>query len=277
MDLDQLSTNGWELSIDRGVQTATMKRLLPVLCALAITSTNAQDLAQAKAFSGSGAGASFSTADPFKEGLLALKSDRNKDAIEAFTRVLADQPDNQKAWYYRGVCHASIGDQVGALHDLDRAIELDPHDANALIRRAEVNGQFEHFDAASKDLNAVLAAHPTGPVAQHALLSLGQIGVQRNDYKAALDAYDHLISIAPDDARAWYDRGIARAHTNDHQGAYADLSHAIVLDERMETAYTARAIELIHMDRKREACPDLKKAKQLGDDSVDELRAIYCE
>jgi len=254
-----------------------MKKLLSISLLSILVSANAQDLAQAKPFSGSGAGASFAATDPFLEGLLALKSERNKEAINAFTRALVAKPDNQKAWYYRGVCNAATGDEVAALHDLERAIELDPHDSNALIRRAEVNANAQHFNEATNDLNAVLLDHPNGPIAQHALMSLGRISVQREEYPSAVKAYDRLIAIAPDDARAWYDRGIARAHIDDHIGAYADLSHAIALDQRLEKAYSARAIESVHLDRKGDACPDLMKAKELGDDSVDDLRAIYCE
>jgi tetratricopeptide (TPR) repeat protein len=204
----------------------------------------------------------------FQAGILALKSDRPQEAIGLLTRELAEHPQNGKAWYYRGVCHAGIGDAQEALSDLGRALELMPSDANALLRRSEVHMAIQAYPAAMADLNTVLSAHQAGPIAEHALMSLGEAHMRLGDRAAAIAVYDRFVAIAPGDARSWFNRGIARAHDLDHQRAYDDLSKAISLDGWMYRAYAAR---------RPEACIDLAKAKELGDDSVDELRAIYCE
>ena len=213
----------------------------------------------------------------FQAGILALKADRPQEAIDYLTRELAEHPQNGKAWYYRGVCHANIGESDAALSDFDRALELMPNDANVLLRRSEVNTSIKRYDAAIRDLEAVLRSHQAGPIAEHALMGIGEVHMRRAEYQQAIAVYDRFVMIAAGDARSWFDRGIAHAHNNDHQQAFNDLSKAIALDGWMHRAYTARAIELVHLDRKPEACTDLAKAKELGDDSVDELRAIYCD
>ena len=213
----------------------------------------------------------------FQAGILALKGERPQEAITFLTRELAAHPQNGKAWYYRGVCHAGTGDAAAALGDFDRALELMPGDANALLRRSELNTASKAYDAAIADLEAVLRAHQAGPIAEHALMGIGEVHMRRGDHVAALAVYDRFVAIAPGDARSWFNRGIAHAHNNEHQQACDDLSKAIKLDGWMYKAYTSRAIELVHLDRKAEACTDLAKAKELGDDSVDDLRSIYCE
>ena len=213
----------------------------------------------------------------FQAGILALKSERPQEGIAFLTRELAEHPQNAKAWYYRGVCHANTGDAPTALSDFDRALELMPGDANALLRRSELNTANKAYAAAVADLEAVLRKHQAGPIAEHALMGIGEVRMRQGDHLAAIAVYDRLVAIAPSDARSWFNRGIAYGQNKAHQQAYDDLSRAIKLDGWMHKAFTSRAIELVHLDRKQEACGDLAKAKELGDDSVDELRAIYCE
>lgn len=214
---------------------------------------------------------------PFQSGILSLKGERPAEAVGYLTRELAEHPQNGKAWYYRGVSHANLGEWNEAKADFDRALELMPGDANTLLRRSEAHIQNKSYDAAMLDLQAVLRAHQAGPVAEHALMACGEVRMRLGDHAGAIATYDRFITIAPNDARSWFNRAIARAQNNDHQGACDDLGKAIQLDGWMHRAYTSRAIELVHLERKAEACADLTKAKELGDDSADDLRAIYCE
>jgi tetratricopeptide (TPR) repeat protein len=123
----------------------------------------------------------------------------------------------------------------------------------------------------------VLQLHPDGPIAEHALFSFGQASMILGEYEKANGAYERLVAMVPNDARARCDRGIARAHLGHHDDAIADLSTAISMDPTLQRAYAARAVELITLDRKSEACPDLQKAKELGDTTVDEMLLVYCQ
>ena len=119
--------------------------------------------------------------------------------------------------------------------------------------------------------------HREGPVAEHALMALGGIHMRLGEFHAAITVYDRFVILAPNDARSWFDRGMAHAHTGSHQRAHDDFSKAIELDGWMFRAYAARAIEKVHLHRKDEACADLLKARELGDTDVEDLVAIYCE
>ena len=213
----------------------------------------------------------------FNAGLLALQQEQHKSAIDAFTRTVAAKPENARAWYYRGLSRDATGDHTGAMHDLDRALALEPNDANVLLRRADVYLNAGHPQEARADLVALLKLHPEGPIAEHALFSLGHAGIALGEYDKAYAAYDQLVALSPRDPKAICDRGIALAHMGRHQEALTDLSRAITYDPTLDRAYAARAVELIALDRKAEACPDLHKAKDLGDTTVDELLLIYCE
>lgn len=249
--------------------------LMPILASAQDPGSPAADLASA-------ANAPTATSDasvnsPFRSGILSLKGERPAEAVAFLTRELAEHPQNGKAWYYRGVCHANLGEWNEARADLDRALELMPGDPNTLLRRSEAHIGNGSFDAAMMDLRTVLRFHQAGPIAEHALMASGEMQMRLGDHEGAIATYDRFVAIAPNDARSWFNRGIARGQNNDHQGACDDLSRAIQLDGWMHRAYASRAIELVHLDRKAEACTDLAKAKELGDERVDDLRAIYCQ
>ena len=215
--------------------------------------------------------------DHFNDGLLALQREQHAVAMDAFTQAVAARPDHARAWYYRGLSRDAMGDHVGAMHDMDRALALDPNDANVLLRRADVYLNAGRAREARADLEALLKLHPSGPIAEHALFSLGRAGVALGEFDRAFSAYDRLLALTPDDPMGLCDRGIARAHLGQHEAAIRDLTRAIALDPALDKAYTARAVELIGLGRKTEACADLKKALDLGDTTVEEMLVIYCE
>lgn len=216
--------------------------------------------------------------DPdFNAGLVALHEEQHPTAIAAFSRSVQGDPGNARAWYYRGLSRDASGDHAGALGDLDHALLLEPGDANMLLRRADVLLSLDRPTDARRDLDLVLTRYPEGPIAIHALFSLGHAGVISGDHAQALAAYDRLIELAPNDARALCDRGIVLGHLQRHSDALNDLDRAIQLDASLQQAYVARALALIALDRKADACPDLVKAVDLGDPSVQELLLIYCD
>lgn len=210
-------------------------------------------------------------------GMSAMRQQDHTAAEQAFSKAVATAPADLKAWYYRAVNRIGMGDLDGALLDLDQALAIDPLDAHSLLRRAEVRSRKGADLAATADLHRVLAARPTGPAAEHALLHLGHFAMGRRDYAEAKALYDRLIAIAPYNAFGWCDRGITLAAMHQHDEALADLDRAVELDPTLDQAHVQRALVLFRMDRKQEACAALHQAHDLGDRSVEEMLLIHCE
>lgn len=213
----------------------------------------------------------------YTQAIQRMKAEDHAAAVEAFNELLVLRPDMSKAWYYRGLCRQAQGDLKGAAHDLERTLVLQPGDANARIRLYDVYTAQGNPQRAIDGLTNLMMSFPTGPITEHALFSLGHAYVQLNDHASALAAYERLVKLAPTNAKAWFDRGVAKSHLKDLPGAIADMSKALELDPTLTNAYATRALALIHAERKQEACPDLMKANELGDPSVAELMAIYCD
>ncbi|MFN3874800.1 MAG: tetratricopeptide repeat protein [Flavobacteriales bacterium] len=210
-------------------------------------------------------------------GMSAMRREDHATAEAAFTKAVAEAPSDAKAWYYRAVNRMGMGDLGGALKDLDQALALSPDDAHALLRRAEVKGRLGAEHSALADLARILSVRPTGPAAEHALLQLGHFAMSRNDLLGAKAHYDHLVGIAPYNALGWCNRGVVLAAMHQDDDALADLERAAEMDPTLEQAHVQRALVLLRMDRKQEACAALHQAHGLGDRSVEELLLIYCE
>lgn len=213
----------------------------------------------------------------YSQAVRDMKAGDNIAATHAFSELIAQRPEMGKAWYYRGLCRQANGDPTGAMHDLERSVALQPGDANAQLRLYDVYALQGRSNEAIKGLNELLMRFPQGPIAQHTMYSLGNVHVLQHDHASALAVYERLVKLAPDDAKAWFDRGVTKSHLDDLQGAIADMTKALELDPTLANAYASRALALIHAERRAEACPDLMKANELGDTSVAELMAIYCD
>lgn len=215
--------------------------------------------------------------DEMLAGLSALRTSDHARAERSFTHVVAERPDDIHAWYYRGVNRLTMGDAIGAIADLDRMLSLDPGNGNGLLRRAEAHLLSGSTEAGIADLNSALQHYPDGPVAEHALLELGNQAILRGDFASASRHFDHLVSIAPGNALGRCNRGIALAAVGADAAALTELDHAVELDPTLEQAHVHRGIVLMRNDRKTEACSALLQARALGDTSVDEMLLIYCE
>ncbi|MCB0763859.1 MAG: tetratricopeptide repeat protein [Flavobacteriales bacterium] len=215
--------------------------------------------------------------DDMMAGLTALKSARHSQAEQAFTRVVAATPDRSKAWYYRAVNRMDMGDLDGAKSDLEQLLRLSPNDMHGLLRHAEVLAAQGHPDAAKADLTTVVDLSERGPLAAHALLQLGHLAMLEGALGTARVHYERLIQIAPENAYGHCDLGIVLAAMQEDDLALFHLDQAVSFDPTLDQAYTHRAILLIRMDRRKEACQDLQQARALGDVSVEEMQVIYCD
>ncbi len=88
----------------------------------------------------------------------------------------------------------------------------------------------------------------------------------RGDYSSAIQDCSHAITLWPDDATAYYNRGISYASMNSPnlQQALADLSKAIQIRPGYAKAYKDRGYVEKALGQTAQAQADFDKAVQLG-------------
>ncbi len=64
-------------------------------------------------------------------GIKAYNDNELEVALETFDRVVAENPENADAYYYRGLCHLNSGSSPEAKADFGRMLEIAPDHPNA--------------------------------------------------------------------------------------------------------------------------------------------------
>ena len=92
-----------------------------------------------------------------------------------------------------------------------------------------------------------------------ALENIGSVRVQRGDIAAAREAFERAVALAPRSARAHSGLGVAQLHSGDSAGAIASWRRAVELDATDYDALFNLATELVNAGDLTAARPYLKQ------------------
>ena len=170
------------------------------------------------------------------QGFLKEEQKNYKEAIEDYTNALkasAEMDSLTKSFVYnrRGWSKNLVKDYMGAVKDHNRAIELNPNNADA------------YFGIAS-------------------------VCMKEKKYKAAVNYISRAIEIDPSSAKYSLSRGFSKSQLKDYKGAITDYTRAIELDAAYPAgqaqAYQYRAKAKKALGDIAGATADEKKANQLA-------------
>ena len=145
----------------------------------------------------------------------------------------------------RGIARTASGDKVLAGEDYIDAVQrydrlIDPNNPNslALYRRAVALDASGQTDKAMEDYSAAIKADPKSSLA---FLGRGVLlAVRKRAYDRAVEDFDKVLVIEPDNVEALVSRGDAFAQLGDHGRAMADLNSAVALAPGKPTVLLAR-------------------------------------
>lgn len=227
----------------------------------------------------------------FDKAVSLLKTERYPEAQKAFTDVLAKATDDKLkkfCFIYRAFSYNGTGDYLKAISDLDKAIELDTLDMASYTDRGKTKGYAKDVDGAKQDFRHILSKDSTSKQAEAALYYLGLIAYQQHEYEQAIIFYDKYLLLAPNDPEVYFNRGSAKDMLMDPAASIKDYDKAIQLEPNYREAYANRGVAKINLIRRngniqptkeqtKDACADLKKAKKLGDNTVNDMIFIHCD
>jgi tetratricopeptide (TPR) repeat protein len=110
--------------------------------------------------------------DPFLHGRELAESGKCRDAIPYFDQAIAANAGYAKAYSDRGKCLAALGNRDRGLQDLDRAVELAPHDMGPYFNRAGLRADTGDGTGALDDLDRSLRIDPMNPASRGARAGL---------------------------------------------------------------------------------------------------------
>ncbi len=135
---------------------------------------------------------------------------------------------------------------------VDKAIAA----AGTLQQQGKIDGAIEKWRSIANIMEGT-----DMELAARAWLSVGYLyGQEKRDSQAAINAYTKVISLKPDDAKAYYNRGLAKGKLNRHEEAIADCDKAIELKPDYAEAYNNRGLAKNSLGRYEEAIADYGEA-----------------
>lgn len=156
------------------------------------------------------------------------RQEKFEQALAAFEVALKQEADLYPAWYGKGQVLNALGDYRNALSAYNQALELEPEFVQALRDRALVWILAGHPQQAVADLDAVVQAMPQDYVAWYLRGNL--FWKYQGWHEAALGSYDRALSIMPNFAEVWIERGRVLDKLGRGQDAIASLQTATRLE-----------------------------------------------
>ena len=226
----------------------------------------------------------------FSEGVRLLNEHKFIQAEKEFSNAIENgiAKDGLKMSYiYKGFAHNGQGEYNDAISNFDKAIEIDPLDPSSFIDRAITFTYKNDYKTAIEDFEHVLKLVNTGEQAEGAYYYLGRIMMLNYKYRDAISYLDKFIKLNPKDAEVYFLRGTAKSNILDSDGSIADYNKAIELKPNYMEALANRGVQKINklpVEEKignevrciKDPCSDFLKARELGDDSVEDMIYLYC-
>jgi len=159
-----------------------------------------------------------------------------RQAVEEYSRYLAVIPDNYHAWSNRAAAYLRSGNLAAARADIDRALELKPHDAVLLENRVVIARESEDFKTVITDCTWLIEHYP--PKVSW-LIDRGKALGAESRYEESLADFQQVVKSNPT-AAAYYYRGVSRYFLQQYEAAVADFSQALTQDANFAPAYLKR-------------------------------------
>lgn len=159
----------------------------------------------------------------YKQGKVSYKHREYELAVDSFSQVIAQDPENTIAYVNRGNARYNLKDYEGAIEDFTQALQINPATIKAYVNRG--NARY------------ALATFSSDPI---------------RDYKLAIADFNQAVLINPLEAEAYIRRGIVRYELAQYSGnakqdfqlAIADFNQAITINPRKPEAFFQRGIVL---------------------------------
>ena len=140
-----------------------------------------------------------------------------------------------EGYRYRGIGASLLKDYQGAIADYNKAIAINPRDANAYNNRGNPKKGLKDYQGAIADFSKAIAIDPQSV----AYANRGTIKGILKDYQGAIADFNKAIAIDPQNLRSYLLRGILKSSLKDYQGAIVDLNKAIQINSRFAGSYHA--------------------------------------
>ncbi len=200
----------------------------------------------------------------FEQGNILIAGNDWEEAITSFEKALQFNPDNDAAWYNRGIALKKLGRYEEALASYEKALKFKPDKDEAWNNRGLALRKLGRYEEALASYDQALKFKPDDDAAWNnrglALRKLGR-------YEEALASYDQALKFKPDKDEAWNNRGLALVILGRYEEAVASYDQALKFKPDDDAAWYNRGNALVNLGRYKEAIASYEKALQFNPDN----------
>lgn len=189
-----------------------------------------------------------------------LLAQRPQDALRAYDRAIALQPDYVDPHFNRGNALLRLQRNEEALASFEQAIALSPILVLAHYNRATVLQSLGRVPEAMEGYRTVLGMELDNVQAR---FNLGCLLLQIKQFEEALACMDHVVAQAPQVPEGHNNRGLALMHLCRDTEAVASFSQALALRPHYAEAYNNRGEAQLRLRQFDGAMADIRRAIEL--------------
>lgn len=163
---------------------------------------------------------------------------KTEKALVDFSTIIERDKDDARGYVIRGNYYLDLGRYDEAIADFNRASAIDPNNEWAIASRAMANAWKQDRDAAMKDLEVAAKINPRNSVMWRAR---GLLAQQKGDAGAAINAYSESLKVEPESGFALGHRAQANVMAGNQDAALVDAAAALELQPDWIDLYLLRA------------------------------------
>jgi Tfp pilus assembly protein PilF/V8-like Glu-specific endopeptidase len=156
-------------------------------------------------------------------GLDAMRKKDFAQAIGFFDRAVQLDAKDSTAYYYRGLCQKTLGNEDAALEDITRSIQANGNSVFPYIFRAAIYFNRQDTDKAEADLNKAIQVDPNN---SYAYTFHSMVYAQKKNLPKAFADLDRAIKLDPNNGSAYNLRGMLYLATKNRAKSLADFEQA---------------------------------------------------
>ena len=143
-------------------------------------------------------------------GKQAMQEMRYGDAIKVFDKLLAQDPSDAEALYFKAQALSNLEDFPGAINLFQKALQFVRHEpkfaADILIDMGSTLLEINRFDDAEKCFNYALRVKPN---LAWVWVEKSRIAARRKKFQDSIECCDKAIVLEPGEPRAWNNKAFA--------------------------------------------------------------------
>ncbi len=200
-----------------------------------------------------------------------LQDNKNDEALTAFKKALAFDPQNKTALTYIGKLNLAKGNNFEAIKTFKRMVQSEPSSVDAHMNLANAYLQDKQYAESEKEFKAAVRLDPTNPLPDY---TLGLQYSNTNRLNEAENQFNKVKKISPNDGNVFYALGMVYNKQGKSEDAAKSLEKALSLKKDFPAANYELGIAYNALGRTEDAQKQLSILKSAGSSQASDLQYI---